>query len=194
MDAQAEAVLTVIEKLSEEHGKKLKDIAATSMKSHTSGMKYRPRVRDPVLKEKSGVYVTLRNGSEMRGNSGYIYPTYELWNATRMAAVNAAFMDGRFKPVEKREIDLLEIEISIIGQVEKLRENSIREMSAIRNGTDGIMVVGLNTTAVMLPQVALEMNLNPVEFVEAACESAGLLENAWTEKSVAVYRFSTKIF
>ncbi len=194
MDTQTETTLTVLEKIGPEHGKKLKDIALTSMRSHTSGMKYRPRVRDPVLKEKSGVYITLKNGSELRGNSGFIYPTYELWNATRMSAVNAAFLDPRFKPVERREIEILDIEVSVIGQVEKIRDNSTKDLSSINIGTDGIMVVGLNTSSVMLPQVAVEMDLDPMEFADAACESAGLLKRAWTKKGVSLYRFSTRIF
>jgi AmmeMemoRadiSam system protein A len=194
MDSQTETAFTVLERLEREHGRKLKDIATTSMRSHTSGMKYRPRVKDPLLKEKSGVYITLRNGTELRGNAGFIYPTYELWNATRMSAVNAAFIDPRFKPVERNEIDLLDIEISVIGQVEKLRGNTDKDFASIKIGTDGIMVVGLNTSSVMLPQVAMEMDLEPVGFIEAACESAGLPENAWTKKGVSLYRFSTRIF
>lgn len=194
MDTQVENALPFLEKLSADHGKKLKDIASTSMRSYTSGMKYRPRLRDSVLKEKSGVYVTLRNGNELRGISGFIYPTYELWNATRMAAVNAAFLDARFKPVDKKEIDLLDIEISVIGHVEKIRDRTIRDTAAIKIGTDGIMVVGKNTSAVMLPHVADEMDLDPAGFIGAACESAGLNANAWAAGDVSVYRFSTRIF
>lgn len=194
MDSQAETDLPLLYRLGPDQGKKLKDIATTSLKSYASGMKYRPRIRDRTLKEKSGLYVTLRSGNEVRGNSGFIYPTYELWNATRMSAVNAAFMDPRFKPVEKREIEYLDIEISIIGQVEKIRTNSIKDLSAVGIGTDGIMVVGTNASSVMLPQVAVEMKLEPLQFIEAACESAGLPENAWSERNVAVYRFPTKIF
>lgn len=194
MDVQAESTLTFFDRLGPEHGRKLKDIASTSMRSHASGMKYRPRVRDPLLKEKSGVYVTLMKGNEVRGDSGFIYPTYELWNATRMSAVNAAFMDARYKPLEKREIELLDIVVTVIGQVEKLRAASLRDLSALNIGKDGVMVVGLNTSAVMLPQVAVEMDLGPIQFVESACESAGLTEDAWAGKNVSVYRFSTKIF
>ncbi len=194
MDVQAGTDLTVLEMLTAEHGRKLKDIAATSMKSHSSGMKYRPRIRDQILKEKSGVYITLKNGNETRGNSGFVYPSYELWNATRMAAVNAAYMDARFKHVSKSEIDVLDIGISVIGQVEKIKDNHLKDLSCLRIGIDGIMIIGSGTSAVMLPQVALEMGLEPVEFLDAACESAGLREKAWADKVVSVYRFSTRIF
>ena len=194
MDILPETALPVLERLTPEHGKRLKDIAATTMKSHSSGMKYRPRIRDSILKEKSGIYITLKNGNEIRGNAGFIFPSFELWNATRMAAVNSAYMDARFRPVKKSEIDLLDIEISVIGQVEKLRNKTIKDLSALRIGIDGIMVVGAGTSSVMLPQVSLEMGLGPIEFLEAACESAGLKEHAWAENDVSVYRFSTRIF
>lgn len=176
------------------HGRKLKSIAMTAIRSQLSGMRYRPRVRDPMLREKAGIFVTLENQGELRGCIGFVYPTYELWAATKKAAIHAAYQDPRFKPIERGELETLEIEISVIGPIEKVRIKNDRDADNLRIGTHGLMVVGRGSTGFLLPQVAAEMELTPVEFLMATCEKGGLDQESWKSKDVSVYRFPVKVF
>ncbi len=194
MNPQSEFLGTVINDLDESHGKKLKDIALTSIRSQLSGMRYRPRIRDPKLHDRAGVFVTLQNEGELRGCIGFVYPTYELWEATRKAAVHAAFLDARFKPISRDELETLEIEVSVIGTIEKIKVSSGKDIGNIRIGKDGLMVVGQGSSGLLLPQAASEMGFSPQEFLEETCEKAGLSTDAWSDPGVAVYRFPARIF
>ena len=194
MNPQSEFMSTGIDELDDSHGRKLKDIALTSIRSQLSGMRYRPRIMDPKLHEKAGVFVTIQNEGELRGFSGYIYPTYELWEATKKAAVHAAFLDARFKPISRGELGTLEIEVSVIGPIEKIKVHSESDMGNIRIGTDGLMVVGQGSSGFLLPQAATQMGFTPHEFLVETCEKAGLEADAWTHPGVSVYRFPARIF
>lgn len=194
MSTQSQVMGSVLDELDITHGRRLKSIAMTSIRSQLSGIGYRPRVRDPLLHEKTGVFVTLQNNGELRGCIGFVYPTYEMWAATKKAAVHAAFLDPRFNPITRAELETLEIEVSIIGTLEKLKSRSERFAESISLGQDGLMVIGKGSSGLLLPQVAAELGLNQLEFVEAACEKAGLLPDAWKDPSVTVYRFPAVIF
>lgn len=194
MNTQSQSLEGILDELTPERGRKLKDIALTSIRSHLLGMRYRPRVRDMKLKEKAGVFVTLNRLGELRGCIGFVYPTYEMWDATRKAAVHAAFSDPRFKPVEKRELENLEVEISVLGPLEKMRISQEKDAESLRLGSEGLMIVGRGSTGLLLPQVATELGLNHVEFLEAVCEKAGLYPESWREPGVSIYRFPARIF
>ena len=171
MSVQEDVPSTSFQDLAGLDGNKLRDIASTAIKSHLSGMRYRPSIDDPALRKKAGVFVTIRNGLELRGCIGFIYPTYELWDATRKAAVLAATEDPRFRPVSKSEIDSLDIEVTVLGPIEPLKS---KDVSTIRLGEEGLMVVSAVGSGLLLPQVATENNFSPIEFLEATCEKAGL--------------------
>lgn len=194
MNPQSESISSYLDELGADHGRKLKDIAITSIRSELSGMRYRPRVRDSKLKEKSGIFVTLKKLGELRGCIGFVYPTYEMWDATMKAAIHAAFSDPRFRPVQKRELEYLEIEISVLGPLEKIKSGNDRDLNILKIGNEGLMVVGQGSSGLLLPQVATELNLNAREFLEETCLKAGLLEDAWKDPYVDVYRFPAKIF
>lgn len=191
MSVQEDVPSTSFQDLAGLDGNKLRDIASTAIKSHLSGMRYRPSIDDPALRKKAGVFVTIRNGLELRGCIGFIYPTYELWDATRKAAVLAATEDPRFRPVSKSEIDSLDIEVTVLGPIEPLKS---KDVSTIRLGEEGLMVVSAVGSGLLLPQVATENNFTPIEFLEATCEKAGLSPVAWKDPSVSLYKFRAFIF
>ncbi len=191
MKIQEDVSQASLQELAGLDGNKLRDIAATAIRSHLSGMRYRPTIDDPALKRKAGVFVTIRNKGELRGCIGFIYPSYEIWDATRKAAVLAATEDPRFRPVTKAEIDSLDIEVTVLGPIEPLKT---KEISSIKLGEEGLMVVSPVGSGLLLPQVATENNFTAVEFLEATCEKAGLSRDAWQDPSVSVYRFRALIF
>jgi AmmeMemoRadiSam system protein A len=190
MNMQGDVPEEFLENLSEVDGVKLRDIAITAIRSNLSGMAYHPRIDDPVLKKKAGVFVTLKNRGELRGCIGYIYPTYEIWDATRRAAVLAASEDPRFRSVSKSELDNIEVEITVLGSMEPMKSKDIQNLKI---GKEGLMVVSPVTSGILLPQVATENGFGPLEFLEATCEKAGLSPNAWKDSSVSIYKFSAVV-
>ena len=80
----------------------------------------------PALREAHGAFVTLRRGGRLRGCIGYITGRRPLAEAVIDNALNAAFRDSRFPPVEADEVADLRIEISVMTPllriVDPLRE------------------------------------------------------------------------
>ena len=62
-------------------------------------------LNDKIFEEKRGAFVTLhKKGVGMRGCIGFVYPILELKKAIADGAVEAAFHDPRFPPLQKEEL------------------------------------------------------------------------------------------
>ena len=112
----------------------------------------------PFLKQKRGVFVTLTIDNNLRGCIGMPYPTEQLGNAVINAAKSAAYEDPRFPPLSKQEIELTEIEISVLSLPKKC------ELKDIEKG-DGVILESKGQSALFLPQV-WETLPNKTEFLE----------------------------
>ncbi len=142
-----------------------------------------------------GAFVTL-NGPDgnLRGCIGIPYPVKPLAEAVVHAAVGAARHDPRFPRVEASELDYLTIEVSALTQPETLECKPLELPKHVRVGTDGLIVTGMGTSGLLLPQVATDMGLTPETFLSLTCEKAGLLPDAWLTSDVKVLRFQAEIF
>ena len=67
------------------------------------------------LKEKYGVFVTLKKCGELRGCIGYILPRTPLLQAVIENTINSSSNDWRFSPVEAKETSNITIEISVLS-------------------------------------------------------------------------------
>ena len=66
------------------------------------------------LKEKRGAFVTLHKHGNLRGCIGYIRAQKPLQQTIREMAIAAAFQDSRFNPLTKKELNDIDIEISVL--------------------------------------------------------------------------------
>lgn len=185
---------TFLDELSDDHGRKLKEMAMASIGAILTGEIYRPDASDPLLREKAGVFVTLKRDGYLRGCVGYILPIYEIWDSTRRASIHAAFSDPRFGPVQKSELSHLDVEISVLGPLEEMKIAEAKDLDILKLGKDGLMVVGKGTSGLLLPQVATESGFTAIEFLEATCEKAGLEPEAWRFDTLTIYKFQARIF
>jgi AmmeMemoRadiSam system protein A len=129
------------------------------------------------LKEKRGVFVTLHKAHhELRGCIGYILPMLPLWQAVIENARNAAFRDPRFSPLNKNELDEIEIEISVLSV-----PAGIKDISEFRVGIDGIILKKGFHQAVFLPQVAPEQGWDAETTLKYLSMKAGLSPDAWRD-------------
>lgn len=151
----------------------------------------------PIFDQPRGVFVTLKKfpGGALRGCIGFPLPVYPLRKALREAAVSAATKDPRFSSVVPTELPHITIEVSILTVPVAVRATPPDSIATeIRVGRDGILLAGYGASGLLLPQVAPEQGWSAEEFLEGACEKAGLPGGAWRDPRVSVRRFEAEVF
>ena len=123
---------------------------------------------------RQGVFVTLRKAGQLRGCIGHMAEDIELGKAVGAMALQSAFNDPRFPPVELSEVNSLEIEISVLTPLK-----SIPNFEQIVVGRDGVLMSKSGTSAVFLPQVAVENHWNRSQMLDNLCIKAGLQSGCW---------------
>ncbi len=141
------------------------------------------------LRQMRGVFVTVKKHGELRGCMGLIQPVKPLFEATAEMAEAAAFRDFRFMPAQPDEFDDLELEISVLSQLERMHD-----ISEVKVGESGLVVERGAQRGLLLPQVAVEHNWDARTFLEYTCIKAGLTKDAWEEAETEVYLFSAEVW
>jgi len=152
-----------------------------------------PRVFD----ELRGAFVTLKRhpSGSLRGCIGYPLPVLPLRSAIVRAAVSAALEDYRFRPVTPAELPRIAVEVSVLTPPVPLRFSSPKEaVEAVKVGRDGLIVDGLGSSGLLLPQVAPEEGWSAEELLDGTCEKAGLPPKSWQDPRVKVRRFEAEVF
>lgn len=176
--------------LSDEEKETLHKIAKSTIESRCLGEKYpETKITSKTLQENRGAFVTLHKKGNLRGCIGYIRAQKPLHETIREMALAAAFQDTRFKPIIKSELKDLEIEISVLTPLKK-----IKSTEEIEVGIHGIYIVKGYHTGILLPQVATENGWDKKTFLEHTCTKAGLSTDAWKEEDTEIYIFSADIF
>jgi AmmeMemoRadiSam system protein A len=139
------------------------------------------------LKTHTGVFVTLRINDNLRGCIGYIEGIKPLYEGVMDNTINAAIYDPRFTPVTGLEINEINIEISVMSKLTK-----IKSFNEIEVGTHGILLKKGVYSGLLLPQVAIEQGWNREQFLEGVGKKAGLPKNTW-KNNCDIYIFSSQI-
>ena len=143
----------------------------------------------PTLKEHRGVFVTLNKSNQLRGCIGYVEGHKPLQIAVEEMSQAAAFDDPRFPPIEKGDVQEIEIEISVLSPLE-----SIEDSSEIEIGKHGLIIEQGMMRGLLLPQVATEYDWDVITFLEHTCQKAGLPKDAWRDEATTIQVFSAEIF
>jgi len=136
----------------------------------------------------AGAFVTLRRGGDLRGCIGTFHAAEPLYRTVAEMARSAAIGDPRFPPVRPDEVSNLEIEISVLTPMRR-----IRDPNEIEVGRHGLCIARGHHRGVLLPQVATEYGWDRTEFLEHTCLKAGLPLNAWQE-GADIYVFEAEVF
>jgi AmmeMemoRadiSam system protein A len=175
--------------LSEKDKEQLKEMAKKAIESvlyGQSGAAFKPSEN---LKEKGGAFVTIKKKGDLRGCIGYIRAVLPIHQTVKEAAIQAAFHDPRFAPVNKNEWKDIEMEISVLTPMRK-----IKDVEEIEVGKHGLYIEKGYDSGLLLPQVAIEYNWDRMTFLEHTCYKAGLQRDAWKSKDINIYVFSADIF
>jgi len=137
----------------------------------------------------NGVFVTLtikeENSKYLRGCIGCLSSTNSLYLSVKEYALNAAFHDPRFPPLEKDELERLEIEITVLSE-----PKAIPSYKDIKLGEHGIILQHEGRSAVFLPHVAIEQKWTLDQTLSHLSTKAALSPLAYKEEGTEFLVFS----
>jgi|SRR5277367_2536143 len=141
-----------------------------------------------IFAEKRGVFITLHTRSRLRGCIGVVEAFEPLGESVAHCAASAASNDPRFSPLRSEELAELQIEISVLSELEPIRPEDIEI------GKHGLLVSRGAKRGILLPQVAVEHKLGGERFLEETCRKAGLHVRAWREAETQILGFTCEVF
>lgn len=136
-----------------------------------------------------GAFVTLRKGGNLRGCIGFLVGNMPLFRLVSLLAKESAFHDYRFPPLEKEELALCDIEISVLSVPKRI--DTLDDFIPKR---DGIILTVRGRRAVFLPQVATEQNWGREEMMRNLSLKAGLPPDAYREAGAEYETFTADVF
>ena len=179
-------------------GEFLVRLARKSIEEHLSGKRIEPPTPpSEKLNEKRGVFVTLYRypSKELRGCIGLPYPTHRLIDAVIHSAISSATADPRFPSVSLKEMDEIVIEVSVLTKPEEIEYEDPKELpEKIVIGRDGLIIEAGGFSGLLLPQVPVEYNWGPEEYLMHLSLKAGLPSTYWLTGRAKIYRFTAQIF
>ena len=171
--------------LTDEEKRALKEIALTSIKDSLAGKCIsHPLTSIPShLLLKCGAFVSLHKNGRLRGCIGHFGEDTPLHEIVAEMARAAAFEDPRFMPVTADELPDIDIEISVLTPMRRIK--SLDEFELHRHG---IYIRKGYHSGTFLPQVADEVNWTKEEFVgHCSQDKAGLGWDGWRDAELYVY-------
>ncbi|MEN8254266.1 MAG: AmmeMemoRadiSam system protein A [Verrucomicrobiota bacterium] len=145
------------------------------------------------LMEERATFVTLEIGGHLRGCIGMLEACRPLAEDVAHNARAAAFKDPRFPAVSRKEVDLLEIHISVLSPPEEIAFSSEADLLAqIRTGIDGLILQEGYQRGTFLPSVWEELPEKEM-FLSHLKMKAGLPDTYWSD-TLRVFRYTTEYF
>ena len=145
------------------------------------------------LQNPGASFVTLKIDGLLRGCIGSLEARQPLVNDVAYNAYAAAFLDPRFQPVSKDELEKLEFHISVLTPAVAMIFDSEEDLlKQIRPGIDGLVLEENQYRGTFLPAV-WESLPDAESFLQHLKQKAGLPQNYWSE-SIKVARYTTESF
>jgi uncharacterized protein len=145
------------------------------------------------LHEKGATFVTLNRRQQLRGCMGSLQAYRALLADIKANAAAAAFRDPRFPPLEIRELDEIEIEVSLLSALEPVVfENEPHALQQLRPGIDGVVLQFGTQRSTFLPQVWGHFS-DAAAFLRQLKQKAGLPAGFWHD-DIRLQRYSVEKF
>lgn len=141
-----------------------------------------------IMERCAGVFVSLHKQGDLRGCIGHIGQDEPLAQLVARSAVAAASSDPRFPAVTPSEVADLQIELSILGPLER-----IAGAAEVEIGRHGLVVERGWHRGLLLPQVAVRWQWDSAAFLCQTCHKAGLPRDAW-KNGATLWRFEAEVF
>lgn len=141
-----------------------------------------PPVTSGILKQQLGVFVSVYVNGELRGCIGNFAKEETLNDLVQRMAVSAA-CDYRFENLELEEAEDMELEISVLSPLKK-----IKSIDEIELGKHGIYIKKDFNSGTFLPQVAQKTGWSLEEFLgRCARDKAGIGWDGWKDADIYIY-------
>lgn len=153
-----------------------------------------PLLAAPALQHHHGTFVTLKCCGQLRGCIGSLTAATSIVEGVRENAMNAAFCDPRFPPLAPEELASVEVEVSVLTEMQPLDYADAADLIAkLRPNIDGLFIRQGNCCATFLPQV-WEQLPDPRQFLDHLCLKAGLAMDAWQRGNLTVMTYQVQYF
>ncbi|MCL2479992.1 MAG: AmmeMemoRadiSam system protein A [Treponema sp.] len=146
------------------------------------------------LSKPCGAFVTLHSRDDhgklnLRGCIGRMIASTPLAKTVRTMAIEAAFGDPRFPPLEAEEFPAIVIEISALSPMELCPDPH-----SVRVGIHGLYLIHRGRAGVLLPQVPVEQHWDLDEYLDYICVKAGLPPRSYEAPGAELYTFTAVVF
>lgn len=175
------------ELLDTETKKNLLKLARITIKNRLKKTEEKLDYKFPEIKR--GAFVTLHKHGDLRGCIGTFRSDKNVADVVKDMALASAFEDPRFPPLGLDELDEVDIEISVLSPLRK-----IKDVNEIEVGKHGLYISRGFKSGVLLPQVATEYNWDRETFLVHTCLKAGLPEDAWKDPATRIEIFTAEVF
>ena len=138
-----------------------------------------------LLKEKSGVFVSVYNKGKLRGCIGTYLPTKDNTAEEIISSAISATQDPRFPPIKEEELPELRYEVYILEPPQ-----SVKDISELDPQKYGILVKSLDfpfKSGLLLP--GLEGIKSKEQQIFTACQKAGIDLN---KEEIIIFKFGAK--
>ncbi|GBE05639.1 hypothetical protein BMS3Abin10_01272 [bacterium BMS3Abin10] len=141
-----------------------------------------PEELTPEMKDKAGVFVSIKKKGELRGCIGTYSPTTEnVAGEIIQNAVSAAVQDPRFPPVSPSELSELEYSVDVLSPPEKVESRD--ELDPKRYG---VIVKKGNNRGLLLP------DLEGVNTVEEQLNITAYKAGIFSMDDIELFRFEVR--
>jgi AmmeMemoRadiSam system protein A len=140
-----------------------------------------------IFAQPCGLFVSLHVSGKLRGCIGMVEARDTLGENLAQCSADAALHDPRFSPLRAKDLEHLEIEVSLLTPLYPLQPEEVEI------GKHGLLVERDTRRGLLLPQVATEHHLSREQFLAETCFKAGLPRDAWKEPETRLYGFECVI-
>jgi AmmeMemoRadiSam system protein A len=147
----------------------------------------------PWLQELGATFVTLTQQGTLRGCIGSLQAHRSILADVKANAVAAALHDPRFAPLAAQELEVTDIEISLLSSMQPLKFSSEADaLAQLRPGVDGVVLEYGRYRSTFLPQV-WEQLPSATQFMAQLKQKAGLPAHFWATE-VKLQRYTVSKF
>lgn len=147
-----------------------------------------PAVVAEALRQPGASFVTLTQNGQLRGCIGSLEAWRPLAEDVSENAVNAAFRDPRFSPLDAAELARTRVEVSLLSTAEPINFASEADaLAQLRPDIDGLIFESNGRRSTFLPQV-WEQLPEPSQFMAHLKQKAGFSPDFWSP-DVKLWRY-----
>ena len=151
-------------------------------------------LQDNAFQARRGTFVTLTIDGHLRGCIGSLEAAESVLEGVKRNALNAAFRDPRFPGLDEKELDKIDIEVSILTDPQPLEYRDSQDLLAkLRPHVDGVILRKGLASATFLPQV-WEQLPQAETFLSHLCRKAGLAADAWKTSRLEIMTYQVQYF